>query len=212
MTSRAFRVVEMFEEAVAEFAGSRYGVAVESCTMALYLSCVLRGVGDGVDNVILPARTYISVPAAVIHAGGRAEFEDYHWKGAYPLSHHSGLSWGITDSALRFRRGMYDGGLYCVSFHARKLLPIGRGGMVLTDDAQAADWLRRARFDGRTGSVPFLADPVDMLGWNAYMTPEQAARGLQLLEAIGDGRPDLTPEYPDLRGLPVFAGVAGVPA
>lgn len=198
MTSRAFRVVEMFEEAVAEFAGARYGVAVESCTMALQLACAYRQVG----TVAIPARTYISVPAAIVHAGGRVEFTDQEWTGTYRLDPYD-----ITDSALRFRRGMYDGGLYCVSFHARKLLPIGRGGMVLTDNAVAADWLRRARFDGRTGSIPFLADPVAMLGWNAYMTPEQAARGLQLLEAIGDGRPDLTPEYPDLRALPVFERV-----
>jgi dTDP-4-amino-4,6-dideoxygalactose transaminase len=199
MTSRAFRVVEMFEEAMAEFTGARHGVAVESCSMALYLSCAYVGVG----TVTIPARTYVSVPAAVIHAGGRVDFRDVPWTGAYRLEPYA-----ITDSALRMRRGMYEGGLHCVSFHARKLLPIGRGGMVLTDDGAAADWLRRARFDGRTGSVPFLVDPVEMLGWNAYMTPEQAARGLQLLEALGDGRPDLTPDYPDLRALPVFAEVA----
>ena len=202
MTSRAFRVVEMFEEAMAEYAGSRYGVAVESCTMALYLSCVFYDV----ETVILPARTYISVPSAVIHAGGRVEFDDYQWTGAYRLTPYP-----IVDSALRMTGGMFEGGLHCVSFHARKLLPIGRGGMVLTDDAAAADWLRKARFDGRTGSVPFMRDQVDMLGWNAYMTPEQAARGLQLLEAAPTHRADLTPEYPDLRSLPVFADMA-VPA
>lgn len=193
--SRAFRVVEMFEEAMAEYAGARYGVAVESCSMALYLSCVYREV----QTVTLPARTYISVPAAVIHAGGTVEFEDFEWRGSYCLEPYP-----IVDSALRLRRNMYSAGLWCVSFHARKILPIGRGGMVLTDDEQAADWLRRARFDGRTGSVPFLFDSVATLGWNAYMTPEQAARGLQLLEALPDAPADLTPEYPDLRTLPVF--------
>lgn len=198
MTSRAFRVVEMFEEAMAEFAGSRYGVAVESCTMALYLSCVYVEVG----RVILPAKTYISVPNAIIHAGGSIEFRDIDWQGAYRLDPYP-----IVDSALRMRQWMYEGGLHCVSFHARKLLPIGRGGMVLTDDRIAADWLRKARFDGRNGSIPFLSDPIDMLGWNAYMTPEQAARGLQLLEALPPDKPDLTPEYPDLRTLPLFAGV-----
>lgn len=196
MTSRAFRVVEMFEEAMAEFAGSLYGVAVESCSMALYLSCVY----EKVETVTIPARTYVSVPAAIIHAGGQVDFRDVQWTGTYPLEPYA-----ITDSALRMRRRMYDGGLYCVSFHARKLLPIGRGGMILTDDPAAADWLRRARFDGRTGSTPFLVDPITTLGWNAYMTPEQAARGLQLLEALPDDRPDLRPEYPDLRLLPVFS-------
>lgn len=163
--------------------------------MALYLACRYIGV----ETVTIPARTYISVPAAILHAGGQVDFADIAWTGTYRLEPYP-----IVDSALRMRRGMYQGGLHCVSFHARKLLPIGRGGMVLTDDPQSVDWLRRARFDGRDGSVPFLADPVSMLGWNAYLTPEQAARGLQLLEAIGDGRPDLTPVYPDLRTMPVF--------
>ncbi len=198
MTSRAFRVVEMFEEAVAEFAGSRYGVAVESCSMGLYLACLDRQVA----TVTIPARTYISVPAAIIHAGGRVEFIDRPWSGTYRLDPYD-----IIDGALRMRRGMYEGGLHCLSFHARKLLPIGRGGMVLTDDADAADRLRRARFDGRIGSIPFGRDQIEEFGWNAYMTPEQAARGLQLLEALPDDRPDLTPVYPDLREMPVFARV-----
>lgn len=197
MTSRAFRVVEMFEEAVAEYAGARYAVSVESCTFALFLACRSLNVA----TVQLPARTYISVPMAVLHAGGRVEFDDYEWTGAYQLAPYP-----IVDSALRFRRGMYQGGLHCVSFHARKIVPIGRGGMILTDTPKAADWLRRARFDGRIGSIPFLEDAVTELGWNAYMLPEQAARGLQLLEALPETPPDLTPEYPDLRRHPVFAG------
>ena len=195
MTSRAFAVVESFEEAMAEFAGSRYGIAVDSCSTALFLSCVYREVAE----VTIPARTYISVPAAIVHAGGKVRFEDFAWKGAYRLEPTD-----ITDSALRMRRGMFWGGLYCVSFHARKHIRIGRGGMVLTDDALAANWLRKARFDGRTGSIPFMEDQVTFLGWNAYMTPEQAARGLQQLEHHPDDAPDLEPDYPDLSKLPVF--------
>lgn len=203
MTSRAFRVVEMFEEALAEFAGSRTAVAVDSCTSALHLS--LRYWGVDRARVLIPARTYISVPAAIIHAGGYPEFVDEPWAGRYELQPTN-----IVDSALRFRRGMYEPGtLYCVSFHLRKHLKIGRGGAILTDDIDAARWLRKARFDGRDGSVPFLEDPVSIVGWNAYMTPEQAARGLQLLEAIDPDLPDLTPQYPDLRNLPAFR--TGVP-
>jgi dTDP-4-amino-4,6-dideoxygalactose transaminase len=202
MTSRAFRVVEMFEEAVAEFTGSRYGVAVDSCTTALFLSCLHERVGE----VTIPARTYISVPNAIIHAGGTVRFIDTDWTGSYRLG-----GTRIVDSALRMRRGMYDDGLVCVSFHARKHIKIGRGGMVLTDDAEAAEWLRRMRFDGRHGAVPFLFDSdIAEQGYNAYLTPEQAARGLQLLEGHPDDAPDLTPVYPDLRTLPAFREVVAV--
>jgi dTDP-4-amino-4,6-dideoxygalactose transaminase len=45
---------------------------------------------------------------------------------------------------------MYEPGtLHTLSFHRRKHLAIGRGGMILTDDAEAAKWLRLARYDTR---------------------------------------------------------------
>jgi dTDP-4-amino-4,6-dideoxygalactose transaminase len=195
MTSRAFRVVEMFEEAVGDFAGARYGVATDSCSTALLLSCMYRGVAE----VDVPRHTYISVPNAVIRAGGAVRWTDAAWQGAYRLDPYD-----ITDSALRFRRAMFTGGLYCVSFHMRKHVKIGRGGMVLTDDPKAADWMRRMRFDGRDGSVPFPQDRVALRGFNAYMLPEQAARGLQLLEALPPDAPDILNDYPDLSVLPAF--------
>lgn len=195
MSSPAFAVVDEFERQMAWFSGAKYGVAVASCTDALFLSLKYVGVAE----VTLPARTYISVPWAVLHAGGSVKFEDFEWNGAHRLEPYD-----VVDGALRMKRGMYEGGFHCVSFHARKLLPIGRGGMILTDSRSAAEWLRKARFDGRTGDIPFMQDKVEIEGWNCYMTPEQAARGMQLLEGLGDGKPDLCPPYPDLREMPVF--------
>lgn len=180
---------------MAAFAGAKYGVAVDSCSTALFLSCLAYDV----EEVTIPARTYISVPAGIMRAGGRVNFEDREWSGAYELEPYH-----ITDSALRMRQGMYTRGLYCVSFHMRKLLPIGRGGMILTDDLFVAGWLRKMRFDGRDGNVPFMEDKIQFLGYNAYMTPEQAARGLQLLENLPPDLPDLPAVYPDLRHMPVF--------
>ena len=98
---------------------------------------------------------------------------------------------------------MYEGGLHCLSFHAKKHINIGRGGMILTDDADARDWLKLARYDGRP-EAPYGSVDIKTLGWNFYMTPEQAARGLQLLDLAGDGFPDLEEDYPDLRKMSVF--------
>jgi dTDP-4-amino-4,6-dideoxygalactose transaminase len=198
VTSRAFRVVELFEEAMCEYTGAYYGVAVESCSMALFLSLIYKGV-KGLP-ITIPSRTYISVPAAIRHAGGIPVLLDYPWQGCYFLDPTN-----IIDSALRLHKGMYQPDtMTCVSFHMRKILPIGRGGMILTDDKDAAEWLRKARIDGRDGSIPFLLDQVQELGWNGYMTPEQAARGLQLLENLPDDPPDLIPDYPDLSRLPAL--------
>lgn len=190
----AYSIVAQFEERIAAYAGSRFAVAVDCCTSAIFLSCKARKV----SRVRLPARTYCSVPMAVMHAGGSVRFEDYDWSGVYQLKPYP-----IFDGAKRFRRGMYAGGMHCLSFHVKKLLNIGRGGMILTDDADVAAWLRRARYDGREGK-PYGEERITMLGWHCYMTPEQAARGLTLLDVLPEDLEDQTEDYPDLREMPVF--------
>lgn len=193
-----YKVVKDFEERVADFAGSKYAVAVESGTAAIFLSCVYSKVKD----VHIPKHTYPSVPCSIIHAGGRVHWTDQLWSGTYELA-----PYGITDGALRFCRGMYRGGLHCLSFHIKKLIPIGRGGMILTDDAEADKWFRLARFDGRQ-PVPLVQDNFTVLGYNMYMTPEQAAKGLQIFEMVKNkAMPDLKVEeqgYPDLSRYDVY--------
>jgi len=203
----AYKVVESFEREVATYAGAPYAVAVDSCTNALFLACKYLGVED----VWIPARTYLSVPMSILHAGGRVHFEDREWRGAYQLKPYP-----IWDGAKRFRSGMYQGGLHCLSFHANKIIAIGKGGMVLTDDIDAVDWLKQARYEGRH-QRPYDEDRVDMLGWNMYMTPEQAARGLTLMAShlLDTDPPDQEEVYPDLRDHPVFQPFAtphGTPA
>lgn len=166
--------VDVFERVIAKWAGAKYGVAVESCSAALFLSCVYKGV----QEVTIPKYTYPSVPCSIIHAGGTVKFKDIPWGGIYKLDPYE-----IYDGALRFRENMYEGGLHCISFHMKKHLPIGRGGMILTDSKEDYLWLKRARFDGRR-EVPMEDDSFDMLGWNMYLTPEQAIRGLQLFSTI----------------------------
>jgi dTDP-4-amino-4,6-dideoxygalactose transaminase len=196
-----YKIVAQFEETIAEYCGSKYAVAVESCTAAIFLSLMYTNV-EGV-TISIPKRTYPSVPASIIHAGAKVDFIDEGWSGEYEL-----FPTDIWDSALRFKRGMYHGGLQCLSFHAKKLLPIGRGGMILTDDEEAYKWLKLARFDGRNEGVPLSEDNFQMLGYNAYMTPEQAARGLVLFQLLyGKDREDLKVEdqhYPDLSKFKIY--------
>ena len=100
---------------------------------------------------------------------------------------------------MRFRKNMYDPGYFqCLSFHYAKHIPIGRGGMILTDNKKARDWFRLMRNDGRR-EIPKEQDEVRMLGWNFYMTPEQAARGLALFYWRIHGKKDL-PDLPNTHG------------
>jgi hypothetical protein len=62
--------------------------------------------------------------------------------------------------------------------------------MILTDDKKAAEWFRIMRNDGRQ-EIPKEKDKAKLGGWNFYMTPEQAARGLALFYWRIQGKKDL---------------------
>jgi dTDP-4-amino-4,6-dideoxygalactose transaminase len=177
-----FKVVDMFEQQVAEYTGAPFAVATDSCTSALLLCCAYTKV----DDVKIPSNTYVSVPNSIVHAGGTVTFEDLEWQGLYQLKPYP-----IYDSAKRFTSNMYiPGSFMCLSFHTKKLLPIGRGGMILTDNEDAVAWLKKARYDGRTEGVDLKEEIFETVGWNCYMTPEQAARGIQLLALYPENNED----------------------
>jgi dTDP-4-amino-4,6-dideoxygalactose transaminase len=212
-----FAVVEQFEAALSAYTGAPYAVAVDRCRNGLFLCCRYLNVGE----VTVPARTYCAVPAYVIHAGGRVRFEDFAWEGAYRLAPYP-----IWDAARRLRRGMFTELLAehawmgmerphlfaCLSFHTKKPLPIGSGGMILTDDADAAAWFRSARHDGRQDGVAHGAEQAAMIGWGMHMRPDDAARGLMLLGTIGDGVAETHEDYPDLREWAVFQSAGRIAA
>jgi dTDP-4-amino-4,6-dideoxygalactose transaminase len=211
-----YEIVSEFENRIAEWCGAPYGVAVESGTAAIFLSLQYRKKeGMKLVNTVIPNKTYPSVPCGIIHSGGNVKFHYSDWGGEYEL-----YPLRVWDAALRFKRNMYlDCGvsvdrhysaLQCLSFHVKKHLPIGRGGMILTDSKAAYDWLKLARFDGRS-PVPLIEDTFTMLGWNMYMQPSDAARGIQLFEVLRqkypDGMEDLKVEeqgYADLSQFPIY--------
>jgi len=189
-------IIDMFEARLARYAGSKFAVAVDSCTHALFLSMKYEKV---TGSISIPAQTYASVPMQILHAGAMPAFRDIEWSGAYRLGETR-----IIDGAARFTSGMYSDpdSLHCLSFQIKKTLPIGRGGAILTDDLRAAEWLRLARYDGRDLKTPYTSTThVGSLGWHYYMTPEDAARGLLLLDQIPAANADMMDwnHYPDLR-------------
>jgi dTDP-4-amino-4,6-dideoxygalactose transaminase len=196
--SDPMEVVEIFEKKVAEFAGSKYAIAVDCCSHGVFLSLkYLRASGE----ITIPDRTYVSIPFQILHAGCSVKFEDIEWAGVYQLK-----PWPVYDGAVRWHKNMYVGGFHVLSFQIKKRVPIGRGGMILTDDYDAYCWLKTACHDGRNSYIDHHNDDIQSLGWHYYMTPEDAARGILLM--------DQTPEYNEdsgnhlcyrsLSSLPVF--------
>ena len=196
-----YLIVKNFEDEIATFTGSKFAISVDSCTNAIFLISKYLKVGE----VIIPSKTYLSVPQSIIHAGGTVVFdkreETNNWNGLYQLKPYP-----IFDSAKRLRKNMYIKGSYMsLSFHIKKSLGISKGGMILTDDEFANDWFRKARYEGRS-EKNYKEDDIDFLGWNMYMTPQQAAHGLALLQNYEDHTPDQEEPngYRDLTEFTVF--------
>ncbi len=169
-----FQVNRMFEEELCEYTGAPYCVAVDSCTSALLL-CLLYHKVEG-KEITIPKHTYLSVPQMILVAKGIPVFKDMEWSGQYFLEPYP-----IIDSAKRLTSDMYKPGTYCcLSFHIKKTLPIGKGGAILTDDKNFVEWAKQMRYEGRS-EKNYNEDNITLTGFNFYLSPESAARGLNLL-------------------------------
>jgi len=188
-------VIDLFERQIAEYCDALYAVAVDSCTNAIFLSLKYNDTISGCmgikqvlfQAISLPKHTYISVPQTVIntHCQLSLSFRDEKWLNSYELiykiknKHYK----KIFDCAQNFNQNSYiKNSFCCLSFQIKKTIPIGKGGMILTDDFDAVKWFRKARYEGRDVTKPYDKDQIDFIGWNMYMTPEDAARGVVLLE------------------------------
>jgi len=207
LASGVYKVTEELEQKLAEYTGAKYVVTIDNCSNAIFL-CLKYERIEG-QEITIPARTYPSVPCEIIHAGGKVKFElvdGKTLKGAYQLKPTK--TW---DSALRFTAGMYIPDTFmCVSFTGPyKHFKLSKGGAILTDDYKAYLWFKRMRYSGRR-ECSYHEDNFDMIGFNFYMMPELAARGLLLIAQFYDtnGKPktneDLEMPYPDLSKFEVY--------
>jgi dTDP-4-amino-4,6-dideoxygalactose transaminase len=202
-----YNITKDFEQCLCDYTGAPYAVTIDNQSNALFLALMYENIKD--LTIKIPSRTYPSVPCEIIHAGGKVEFEKIEGltlKGAYQL-----YPTKIWDSALRFTTDMYIPKTHmCLSFTGPyKHLKLGKGGAILTDDHQAYKWFKRARYSGRN-ECSYHEDDFDMLGWNFYMMPEIASRGLLLMNQFykTDGTPkhneDLELSYPDLSKFEIY--------
>ena len=67
--------VAEFEQAVANYVGAHHGIATTSCTTAMHLSLILRGIGEG-DEVIMPSFPCPAAANAVRHSRAIPAFVD----------------------------------------------------------------------------------------------------------------------------------------
>ena len=103
----------------------------------------------------------------------------------------------IEDSACALGAKINDkhqgafGNTSCISFHPRKSITTGEGGMILTDDSLLAKRMRELRTHGSTVSADardkgkgFLLPEFNEAGYNYRMTDVQGAMGLAQIEKL----------------------------
>jgi dTDP-4-amino-4,6-dideoxygalactose transaminase len=194
----SFDTVEKFENKVAKFYDAPYAVATDCCTHAIEL-CLRH---TEANDIVIPSRTYISVPFTAEKLGLRWSFDDWKWENYYPIGNTH-----IIDAAVHWQENGYvPGSLMCLSFQFQKHLSLGKGGMILTDSLSDAVALKKMSYDGRLPNIPWREQNITTIGYHYYMTPETAASGLEKLEEAKSREPRqwVWEDWPDLREMDVF--------
>lgn len=205
--------VEAFEREAAEWVGRRYAVALSSGTAALHLALEALEAG----RVAVPAYACAALLTAAHQRGATAILHDvdgefnldtagavgefvvvtHAFGKAARVEHGAGT---IEDIAQSIGGGAGRRGIAAVaSFYATKLMTTGEGGMVLTDDAALAGFVRERRdYDNRDEYLP---------RFNYKMTEFQAALGRVQLRRLPDfiaRRREIAARYDEaFAGLPI---------
>ena len=194
----AFEVVNKFENKIAEFFGAPYAVAVDCCTHGIEL-CLRQ---QEVLTLIVPKRTYLSVPMLANKLNIRLQWSDEQWEDYYWLE-----GTNIIDAAVLWKKDSYIPNTFmCVSFQFQKHLSLGRGGIILTDNREASIQLKKMSYDGRLPNVPWRDQDIDTLGYHYYMTPETAQLGLDKFDLAVQTPPRQWSinDWPDLTKMKIF--------
>lgn len=243
--------VAAFEQAVAEYIGCRYAVAVSNGTAALHLALLALDVRPG-DIVLVTAYSWLSTANVIELCGAQPVFVDIqpdtfnldpvclesvlrrlmvtpetarrvrailpvHTFGqmadmpailelanryALPVIEDAACALG---AALHNRQAGTWGVMGCFSFHPRKAITTGEGGMITTDNPAIVQRLRALRNHGLDPEAP--SPDFIMPGFNYRLTEYQAALGLTQmakLERIITVRRQLAAHYNTLlAGTPL---------
>ena len=192
-----FHLITQFEYKIANFFGAKHGIAVDSCTHGLELCLRL----NKSKKITVPKHTYLSVPFLANKLNIELEWKDEDWTDFYYITD------SIIDAAVLWKEKSYIPNTFmCISFQYKKHLSLGRGGIILTDNADAATSLKKMSYDGREHNIPWRDQNVEIIGYHYYMTPETAKLGLEKLQKAIETEPFKwsIKDWPDLTKMKVF--------
>jgi dTDP-4-amino-4,6-dideoxygalactose transaminase len=186
-----------FEKAIADFFGSPFAVAVDSCTHGVELA--LRY--NNVQTISVPKRTYLSIPFLSYKMDLDLEWRDEDWVDYYYITEN------VIDAAVLWKPNSYIPNTFMgVSFQYQKHLSLGRGGVLLMDNEDAAKQIKKMSYDGRLPNIPWREQNIDTVGYHYYMTPEVAQLGLNKLPKAIETTPRqwVVTDWPDLTKMDIF--------
>lgn len=192
-----FEIVTKFENEVAKFFGAPYAVAVDSCTHGIELA--LRY--TEANYIRVPQRTYLSIPFLANKLQIDLFWKDEEWQDYYYVTEN------VIDAAVLWKPNSYISGTFMgISFQYQKHLSLGRGGIILTDNKEAALQLKKMSYDGRIPNTPWRDQNIDTVGYHYYMTPETAQNGLDKLPKAIETTPRqwVVTDWPDLTKMNIF--------
>jgi hypothetical protein len=152
----------------------------------------------------VPKRTYLSIPFLANKLNIELEWKDENWVNYYYVTEN------VIDAAVLWEKSSYISNTFmCISFQYQKHLSLGRGGVILTDNEESANILKRMSYDGRIPNIPWREQDIECYGYHYYMTPETAKLGLEKLpKAIQDKpRQWVVEDWPDLTKMKIFKTV-----
>ena len=193
----SFDIINKFEKQIAEFYGAPYAIAVDSCTHGVELA--LRY--TNADYIQVPNRTYLSIPFLADKLNIDLFWKDDPWIDYYYITDQ------VIDAAVLWKSGSYIPNTFMgVSFQFQKHLSLGRGGILLTDNKEAAIELKKMSYDGRHPDLPWRDQDIDTIGYHYYMTPETAQLGLDKLPLAITNTPRqwVVTDWPDLTQMKIF--------
>ena len=197
--------IEQLEQQIAEYYGAPYAVAVDCCTHGIELCLRLLNEGDTKFDYqyTCPKWTYLSIPMTFEKLNLDWHFVDNEWEKYYTIGNTN-----IIDAAVLWEQNSYiPSSLMCISFQLKKHLSLGKGGMILLDNAEDADILRQIRYDGRPDlDRPWADQKIELFGYHYQMTYETAQLGLEKFDDAVQRTPRhwTYKDYPNLSKYEIF--------
>ena len=180
------KVVNEFENTIANYVGAKYAVSVNSATSAIFLALLNKNIVVKIPTMIPPV-----VLNAIITSGNKYIFEDnIDWIGdSYIL--HEFEDYKIIDSAQKIEKNQFTkecnpDDLMIFSFYPTK--PIGScdGGMIVSNNLDKINYLRELSMNGMSQSINNWERDIKFPGYKMYMNSIQCDIGLQNFKLYSD--------------------------